>query len=217
MKLPSAKRIPWRRRSVQRYVKRLLDIVIALFGLLVLSPLILSLLIIVRWRIGSPALFVQLRPGLNGRPFRMIKMRSMSSTCDSDGRLLPDEQRLTAFGRWLRSTSLDELPELLNVLKGEMSLVGPRPLLMSYLELYDANQARRHEMPPGITGWAAVNGRNMLSWNEKFQLDVWYIDHWSLSLDIKILCKTVFRVLKREGISQSGHATIEVFRGPHST
>lgn len=217
MKLPSAKRIPWRRRSVQRYVKRLLDIVIALFGLLVLSPLILSLLIIVRWRIGSPALFVQLRPGLNGRPFRMIKMRSMSSACDSDGRLLPDEQRLTAFGRWLRSTSLDELPELLNVLKGEMSLVGPRPLLMSYLELYDANQARRHEMPPGITGWAAVNGRNMLSWNEKFQLDVWYIDHWSLSLDIKILCKTVFRVLKREGISQSGHATIEVFRGPHST
>jgi lipopolysaccharide/colanic/teichoic acid biosynthesis glycosyltransferase len=203
----------WRRKPVQRFVKRLVDILAAAFGLIATAPLLFALMCLVRLRLGSPALFSQLRPGLHGRPFRMVKLRSMRDAHGPDGLPLPDEQRLTPLGRWLRSTSLDELPELWNVLKGEMSLVGPRPLLMDYLGLYDGEQRRRHEMPPGVTGWAAVNGRNALSWDEKFRLDLWYVDHWSLSLDATILLLTLWQVLRRRGISQPGHATMEPFRG----
>jgi lipopolysaccharide/colanic/teichoic acid biosynthesis glycosyltransferase len=154
-----------------------------------------------------------MRPGLHGKPFVMLKFRTMTDQRDANGELLPDDLRLTRFGKWLRSTSLDELPELFNVLKGEMSLVGPRPLLMEYLPRYTPEQARRHEVKPGITGWAQVNGRNALSWEEKFQLDVWYVDHWNLWLDMKILLLTIWKVLKREGISAEGSATMPVFTG----
>jgi len=194
-------------------MKRFVDLGATLIGLLASSPLMVLLWILVRLKHGSPVLFCQVRPGQHGRPFTMYKFRTMTDKCDADGNLLPDEQRLTGFGRFLRSTSLDELPELVNVLKGEMSLVGPRPLLMEYLPLYTPEQARRHEMRPGITGWAQVNGRNAISWEEKFKLDLWYVDNCSFLLDMKILWLTVGKVFKRDGVSQEGNATMGKFRG----
>lgn len=194
-------------------VKRMFDLVVAGSAALILSPLLVLLALLVRTRLGSPILFKQERPGLHGRIFTICKFRTMTDERDATGQLLPDAQRLTRFGRLLRSTSLDELPELLNILKGEMSLVGPRPLLIEYLPIYSAEQRRRHDMLPGITGWAQVNGRNAVSWSQKFALDVWYVDHQSLWLDIKIIWLTLWTVLKREGISQPGHATAEKFRG----
>lgn len=178
-----------------------------------LWPVLLVVAVLVRRKLGSPVVFSQVRPGLAGKPFRMYKFRTMTDAKDEQGQLLPDEVRLTAFGRFLRSTSLDELPELWNVLKGEMSLVGPRPLLMEYLPLYTAEQARRHEARPGITGWAQVNGRNAISWEDKFRLDVWYVDNQSLWLDIRILWMTVRKVLVREGIAAAGEATTTKFTG----
>lgn len=194
-------------------LKRLLDITGAGAGLLLLSPVVLTVAWLVRTRLGSPVLFVQVRPGLHGKPFRMYKFRTMTDARDAAGNLLPDAERLTDFGKWLRATSLDELPELLNVLRGEMSLVGPRPLLMEYLPLYSPEQARRHEARPGITGWAQINGRNAISWEQKFALDTWYVDHQSVWLDIRILALTVWRVLRREGISAAGEATMPRFTG----
>jgi lipopolysaccharide/colanic/teichoic acid biosynthesis glycosyltransferase len=194
-------------------LKRLLDVTGALAGLLLLLPVGLTVAYLVRTRLGSPVLFVQTRPGLKGKPFRMYKFRTMTDARDADGNLLPDAERLPPFGRWLRASSLDELPELINVLKGEMSLVGPRPLLMEYLPLYSPEQARRHDARPGITGWAQINGRNAISWDEKFALDVWYVDHSGVWLDIKILALTVWRVLRREGISAAGEATMPKFTG----
>ena len=194
-------------------MKRLLDVLIAGFALLVLCIPLLLLLLLVRMKLGTPALFSQLRPGRHGRPFRMYKLRSMTDARDADGQLLPDSERLTRFGRFLRSTSLDELPELWNVLKGEMSLVGPRPLLMEYLPLYSAEQARRHEVRPGLTGWAQVNGRNALDWEDRFRLDVWYVDNQTMSLDLRILWLTLRKVFAREGISAAGEATMTRFTG----
>lgn len=194
-------------------MKRLLDILLAGLGLLLLTPCFLLLFIIVRVKMGAPVIFSQVRPGVNGYPFRMYKFRTMLNAYDGHGNLLHDEQRMTTFGRFLRASSLDELPELWNVLKGEMSLVGPRPLLMEYLPLYSAEQARRHQVRPGITGWAQVNGRNAISWEQKFELDVWYVDNQSLWLDIKILFLTVFKVFKRDGISSDQHVTMEKFKG----
>jgi len=196
-----------------RIVKRALDVAVSLIGLLVLSPLLLVLALIVRLTMGSPVLFRQDRPGLGGSVFTMLKFRTMRDALDRQGRPLPDEERLTKAGQLLRSTSLDEFPELLNVLKGEMSLVGPRPLLTEYLSRYTPQQARRHEVKPGITGWAQVNGRNAVSWEQKFQYDVWYVDNWSLWLDARILWLTAWTVLKREGVSQQGMATVEKFTG----
>lgn len=196
-------------------LKRLLDILGSGFGLLLLSPVILILAWMIRHRLGSPVLFHQVRPGLQGSPFRMIKFRTMRDAVGPDGQPLPDAERMTPFGRLLRSTSLDELPELWNVLKGDMSLVGPRPLLMEYLPLYSPEQARRHEVRPGVTGWAQINGRNALSWEDKFRLDVWYVDHQSLWLDLKILYLTVKKVLVRDGISAAGEATMSKFTGRH--
>ncbi|WP_107928674.1 sugar transferase [Neisseria animaloris] len=198
---------------MHKLLKRLLDIIASALGLIVLSPVFLVLIYLIRKNLGSPVFFTQTRPGMNGKPFKMVKFRSMRDATDSDGHPLPDSERLTPFGCKLRSTSLDELPELWNVLKGEMSLVGPRPLLMEYLPLYNAFQYRRHEMRPGITGWAQVNGRNAISWNEKFQLDVWYIDNHSFWLDLKILLLTVKKVFVREGISAEGEATTTKFTG----
>ena len=194
-------------------MKRVLDVVCSGLGLLVLSPVLLVLAILIALRLGRPVLFTQTRPGLHGKPFRMFKFRSMTSNCDASGNLLPDDQRLTPFGQRLRSTSLDELPGLWAVLKGDMSLVGPRPLLMEYLPLYTPEQARRHEVRPGITGWAQVNGRNAISWEEKFALDVWYVENQSLWLDIKILLLTVKKVLVRDGITAEGEATMSRFTG----
>ncbi len=194
-------------------MKRGFDILVAGTLLFILLPVFLVLVLLVRARLGSPVLFRQQRPGLHGRPFEIIKFRTMTDARDSEGRLLPDGERLTRFGRFLRSSSLDELPELWNVLKGEMSLVGPRPLLMEYLPLYSPQQARRHEVRPGITGWAQVNGRNAISWDEKFAMDVWYIDNRSLALDIRVLALTVLKVFKREGISAVGEATMPRFNG----
>ncbi len=194
-------------------MKRIVDTLLILLALPVLLPAMLLLIWQVRRKLGSPVFFCQIRPGQQGRPFNMVKFRTMTDVRGPDGRLLPDADRLTAFGRFLRASSLDELPELLNVLKGDMSLVGPRPLLMEYLPLYSPEQARRHEVRPGITGWAQVNGRNALSWEDKFKLDVWYVDHRSLWLDIKILWLTVRKVLVREGISAPGDATMPIFRG----
>ena len=196
-----------------RHVKKRTAAVAAMAGLLLLSPIILLLSGLVRIKLGPPVFFGQLRPGLNGRPFRLWKFRTMTNERDADGRLLPDEQRLTRFGHFLRATSLDELPELWNVLKGDMSLVGPRPLLMEYLPLYTPEQARRHEARPGITGWAQVNGRNAISWEEKFALDVWYVDNATLGLDLRILWRTFLQVLKKEGIRAEGHATMPRFMG----
>jgi sugar transferase EpsL len=195
------------------FVKRCTDIVGAGLGLIILSPFLVITAIAVWARLGGPVLFKQMRPGLNGKPFYMYKFRTMTSEKDERGNLLPDELRLTRLGKFLRSTSLDELPELFNVLKGDMSLVGPRPLLMQYLDRYTPEQARRHEVKPGITGWAQVNGRNAITWEEKFALDVWYVDNRSLLLDMKILAITVVKVFKREGISAVGEATMTEFMG----
>lgn len=196
--------------------KRLFDIFASFFGLLLLSPIIAIVAWKIRKNLGSPVLFKQVRPGKDGKPFQMVKFRTMRDAVDAEGNPLPDSERLTPFGNWLRSTSLDELPELWNVLKGDMSLVGPRPLLMEYLPLYNAEQYRRHEVRPGVTGWAQVNGRNSLSWDEKFKLDVWYVDNRSLWLDIKILFLTVKKVLVRDGISAEGEATMAKFTGNDS-
>jgi lipopolysaccharide/colanic/teichoic acid biosynthesis glycosyltransferase len=188
-------------------LKRLFDIVVSALGLLVLSPVIAFTAWRIRKKLGSPVLFRQTRPGLNGKPFEMVKFRTMLDAFHPDGTPLPDAQRMTSYGAFLRSSSLDELPELINVLRGEMSLVGPRPLLMEYLPLYSKEQFRRHEVKPGVTGWAQVNGRNALSWEEKFKLDIWYINNRSFLLDLKIILATVKRVLTREGVSASGEAT----------
>lgn len=200
-------------RQVQLIVKRILDIILSLLCLIILSPLFLIISIMIYIKLGRPIFFVHERPGKDGKIFRMIKFRTMLDMRDEDGNLLPNEKRHTKFGMMLRSTSLDELPELINVLKGDMSLVGPRPLLVEYLPLYNEEQARRHEVKPGITGLAQVNGRNTISWGEKFKYDVWYVDNFSLILDIKILFKTVIQVLKREGINQSDKVTMEKFKG----
>jgi lipopolysaccharide/colanic/teichoic acid biosynthesis glycosyltransferase len=194
-------------------VKRIIDLTIALFGLLALALPLLLLIWLIRRKLGSPVFFCQIRPGLKAQPFQMVKLRTMTDECSPDGQLLSDQDRLTPFGRWLRASSLDELPELWNVLKGEMSLVGPRPLLVEYLPLYTPEQARRHEVRPGITGWAQVNGRNAISWEEKFKLDVWYVDNQSLWLDLKILWLTIKKVLVRDGISAQGDATMPKFTG----
>jgi sugar transferase EpsL len=194
-------------------MKRVFDFLAATVGLVLLSPLLAIVALSVRLVHGKPVLFGQQRPGFHGLLFIMYKFRTMNHDLDEDGQLFPDAQRLTKLGKFLRSTSLDELPELINVLKGEMSLVGPRPLLVEYLPLYSPEQARRHEVRPGITGWAQVNGRNAISWEEKFKLDVWYVDHQSFLIDLKILWLTLVKVFKREGINQEGQATMEKFKG----
>jgi sugar transferase EpsL len=193
--------------------KRLLDLLLAVLGLILISPILILIAVLIRWRLGRPVLFRQIRPGYKGQLFAVYKFRTMAEIHDDQGALLPDEQRLSRLGRMLRSFSLDELPEFFNVLRGEMSVVGPRPLLVQYLERYSPEQARRHEVLPGITGWAQVNGRNVLTWEDKFRFDVWYVDHWSFWLDLKILWMTMWKVLRREGISQPGHATAEEFMG----
>ena len=198
-------------------MKRLFDIAISSVALLALSPILLVVAALVRMKLGSPVLFRQLRPGLRGRPFTLVKFRTMRDAQDGDGRPLPDEERLTSFGRALRSTSLDELPELWNVLKGDMSLVGPRPLLMQYLGRYSPEQSRRHDVRPGLTGWTQVNGRNALSWPEKLALDVWYVDNRSFMLDLKIMAMTVKQILVREGIAHDGSETMPEFMGDDRT
>jgi len=195
------------------YCKRLMDMILTSIGLVIILPFLLLIAVCVRIFIGSPVFFKQLRPGFKSIPFHIYKFRSMNDNKDPNGNLLPDSQRLTRLGSFLRRTSLDELPELINVLKGEMSLVGPRPLLMQYLDRYSPEQKRRQDVLPGITGWAQVNGRNELTWQQKFVLDVWYVDHISIGLDLKILFLTFWKVLKREGISQPGHATAGEFLG----
>jgi lipopolysaccharide/colanic/teichoic acid biosynthesis glycosyltransferase len=194
-------------------MKRVIDVVLALAALVVLAPLLLCVAILIRGRMGGPVLFQQVRAGVGGRPFTLAKFRTMLHALGPDGRPLPDAQRLTRLGALLRATSVDELPQLWNVLRGDMSLVGPRPLLMEYLPLYSPVQARRQDVKPGLTGWAQVNGRNALSWEEKFALDVWYVDHQSLWLDLKILLLTVKKVLRPEGINQREGVTMEPFRG----
>lgn len=194
--------------------KRWLDLLLALSALVVLSPLLAGLALLVRVKLGSPVLFQQQRPGWHGRPFMLRKFRTMTEARGANGELLSDAERLTPFGRFLRSTSLDEMPELWNIVRGDMSLVGPRPLLMRYLPRYSAEQARRHEVRPGISGLAQIKGRNALTWEQKFALDVWYVDHLSLWLDLKIILLTILKILKREGISQPGKATMEEFMGP---
>lgn len=204
-------------RGIQTLVKRLSDIVISVTCLLLLSPVLLVLAALVRLKLGSPIVFCQERPGLNGRPFVILKFRTMTDACAADGKVLPDCERLPPFGRFLRSTSLDELPELINVLTGKMSLVGPRPLMMKYLGRYTPEQARRHEVKPGITGWAQINGRNAVTWEDKFKLDVWYVDNWSLWLDAKILLRSAIAVVKRENVTQDGRATVDEFMGTKPT
>lgn len=194
-------------------MKRVFDFALAVISLVVFLPIILLLMLLIRLKIGSPVFFYQVRPGVNGQPFKMIKLRTMTNMRDARGELLPDSERLTRFGKFLRSSSLDELPGLWNVLKGEMSLVGPRPLLMQYLDRYTPEQARRHEVQPGITGWAQVNGRNAISWEDKFKLDIWYVDNQSIWLDIKILLLTIWKVIKRSDISAVGDATMPEFIG----
>lgn len=191
----------------------MLDLFLTIPALILLAPVFILVAMLVRIKLGSPVFFQQRRPGLGGKPFSLFKFRSMNDGRDRQGDLLPDAERLTRFGRFLRSSSLDELPELINVLKHDMSLVGPRPLLMKYLELYTPDQVRRHETLPGITGWAQVNGRNALSWEEKFAFDVWYVDHQSFWLDVKIIAFTIVNLIRREGISQPGHATAQEFKG----
>jgi lipopolysaccharide/colanic/teichoic acid biosynthesis glycosyltransferase len=197
-------------------MKRLFDVVVAVFALLMIAVPLLVLAWLIRSRLGSPVLFTQVRPGMHGSPFTMVKFRTMTNERGPDGALLPDAQRLTPFGRFLRASSLDELPELWNVLRGDMSLVGPRPLLMEYLPLYTPDQARRHVVRPGITGWAQVNGRNAISWEEKFALDVWYVDNRSMWMDVQILWRTVRKVLVRDGISAAGEVTMPKFTGSKS-
>jgi len=194
-------------------IKRLFDIVASSFGLLLLSPVIAMVAWRIRHKLGTPVLFRQVRPGLNGKPFEMVKFRTMLDAVDPTGHLLPDSERMTPFGSFLRSSSLDELPELWNVLKGDMSLVGPRPLLMEYLPLYSPEEYRRHEVRPGVTGWAQINGRNALSWEEKFALDLWYVDNRTLWLDLRIIFLTVKKVFMRDGISADGEATMPKFTG----
>ena len=194
-------------------VKRFFDIIISTASLIFLSPLLIVIGLAIRWKMGRPVFFSQMRPGFKGNPFILYKFRTMIDKGDGKGSLLPDTERLSSFGRFLRATSLDELPELLNVLKGDMSLVGPRPLLMEYLDRYSPEQARRHEVNPGITGWAQVNGRNAISWEDKFMLDVWYVDNQSMWLDLKIIALTVWKILKREGISAPGEVTMPEFKG----
>lgn len=198
---------------MQKFIKRSIDVLASSIGLVLLSPILVIVAILVRIKLGSPIFFTQNRVGKDGKIFKMIKFRTMLDATDKWGEPLPDEERLTSFGKLLRSTSLDELPELINVLKGDMSLVGPRPLLVEYIELYSEEQFRRHEVRPGITGWAQVNGRNTLAWNERFKMDVDYVDSQDLAFDIKILFLTVFKVLKRDGISQEGNVTMEKFDG----
>ena len=195
-------------------LKRLFDILFSLVLLIILAPLILLMAVLIRLKMGAPVLFRQPRPGLRGRQFYLFKFRTMSEEVDEEGRVLDDRERLTALGRWLRKYSLDELPQLFNVLKGDLSFVGPRPLLMRYLGRYSPEQARRHEVKPGITGWAQINGRNALSWEDKFKYDVWYVDNQSFLLDLKILWLTFFKAIKAEGISQDGWATMPEFMGP---
>lgn len=194
-------------------LKRFIDIVGSLIGLFLTSPIMVAVSLIIYFTMGKPIFFKQVRPGLNGKPFVIYKFRTMLDLRDKNGNLLPDEKRLTKIGKFLRSTTLDELPEFWNVLKGDMSLVGPRPLLMEYLDRYTPEQARRHEVKPGMTGWAQINGRNAISWEEKFRLDVWYVDNWNIILDLKIIFLTILKVLKREGISAEGHATMPEFKG----
>lgn len=194
-------------------MKRLFDVLLSGAALILLAPLMLILAILIRLRLGAPVLFRQVRPGFDGRPFLMLKFRSMTDAQSLDGEPLSDEERLTPFGRWLRASSLDELPELWNILRGDMSLVGPRPLLMEYLPLYNDEQRRRHSVRPGMTGWAQIHGRNALSWEEKFSLDIWYVDNRSFALDMRILLKTLSAVLRSEGISKPGHSTTDFFKG----
>jgi sugar transferase EpsL len=195
------------------FVKRMLDVMVAVVALVMMSPLFLALALLVYMKLGGPVLFRQPRPGLFGKPFTLLKFRTMTDARDFNGQLLPDSNRLTALGRALRATSFDELPEFYNVLKGEMSLVGPRPLLMKYLDRYTLEQARRHLVKPGITGWAQVNGRNALTWEQKFALDVWYVDRQSFRLDLKIMALTIWKTFRREGISEPGHSTAREFMG----
>lgn len=201
------------RHAYRRWGKRTLDLVASAAAWLILAPVIVGVALLVRMLLGAPVLFRQQRPGLRGKPFRLLKFRSMTDARDDRGNLLPDARRVTRFGRFLRSTSLDELPEFWNVLRGDISLVGPRPLLMQYLERYTPEQARRHDVRPGITGWAQVSGRNALTWEQKFALDVWYVDHLSLWVDLKIIALTLWKILLREGVSHPGQATMQEFHG----
>jgi len=194
-------------------MKRIFDLILTIPAYFLLSPLMMLIAVIIRLTMGKPIFFRQIRPGFHGKPFTIYKFRTMLNAYDKNGNLLPDKERLTRFGKFLRSTSLDELPELFNILKGEMSIVGPRPLLMQYLERYSPEQARRNEVRPGLTGWAQINGRNAITWEEKFRLDVWYVNNQSFRLDMKIIFMTILKVLKREGISQRGQATMEEFMG----
>jgi len=194
-------------------IKRLMDVVVSLIALIALTPLFVLVGMVIALTMGHPVIYRQIRPGLHCIPFKFYKFRTMSDEHDAHCYLLPDRMRLTGIGRWLRSWSLDELPELWNVLHGDMSLVGPRPLLMQYLDRYTPEQMRRHEVKPGLTGWAQVNGRNAITWEEKFKLDVWYVDHWSLWVDVKIIGMTIWKILKREGINHPGQATMEEFKG----
>ena len=194
-------------------MKRIFDVIVSFSVLLAFSPILLLVALLVRTKLGSPIFFTQIRPGLHGKPFKMVKFRTLTEQKDESGNYLPDADRLTSFGALLRSTSLDELPELWNVLKGDMSLVGPRPLLMEYLPLYTPEQYRRHEVRPGVTGWAQINGRNAIDWETRFQLDVYYVDHQSFWFDMKIIVLTAAKVLRREGIQQEGQATVTKFTG----
>ncbi|MDZ4937179.1 sugar transferase [Clostridium perfringens] len=200
-------------KNIQYFIKRIFDIIASLGGLIVFSPIIIVVAILVRVNLGSPILFTQDRVGKNDKIFKMMKFRTMKDGIDKDGKLLPDSERLTNFGKILRSTSLDELPELINILKGDMSLIGPRPLLIEYLPLYSEEQKRRHNVLPGLTGWAQVNGRNSISWGEKFKLDVYYVNNWSIWLDIKIFFLTFSKLFKRDGINKEGLATTVKFDG----
>lgn len=197
----------------KKFGKRIFDISISIFALIILSPILIMIALLVRIFLGKPVIFAQIRPGLNAKPFVIYKFRSMNNKKDVHGTLLPDSERITSFGQFLRNTSIDELPELINVIKGDMSLVGPRPLIMEYLERYSPFQARRHEIRPGITGWAQINGRNAISWEQKFKYDVWYVDNCTFFLDLKIMLLTILKTGKREGISQPGRATSDPFLG----
>lgn len=198
-------------------LKRVIDLTASMSALLILAPLIGIVALLIRVKLGSPVLFRQMRPGKDGKPFVMLKFRSMTDGCDAKGELLPDAERLTRFGNWVRSSSLDELPGLWNIVRGDMSLVGPRPLLMDYLPLYSREQARRHMVKPGLTGWAQVNGRNALSWNQKFALDTWYVDNQSLWLDLRIIAMTVEKVIRRSDVSADGEATMPRFTGTEAS
>ncbi|MEG1354117.1 MAG: sugar transferase [Malacoplasma sp.] len=200
----------------KNYIKRWIDVIISMCFILIFSPIYLILYILVRYKMGAPVIFKQERPGEKNKIFEMYKFRTMNSLCDTNGQLLPDEVRLTKFGKFMRSTSLDELPELFNILKGDMSLIGPRPLLVEYLPLYDKTQIKRHNIKPGLTGWAQINGRNTISWNQKFEYDVWYVEHVNFVLDMKILLLTLVKVFKRDGINADGEATMNKFEGVNS-